>query len=236
MVNIGNDWDKLLADEFRKDYFLSLCEFLESEYRSKTVYPAREDIFKAMQVTSYKQTKVVIVGQDPYPIPKQANGLAFSVPIGVEIPYSWQLIFQEIHDDVNCPIPNNGFLLPWANQGVLLLNAVLTINPVLTVKNNRSHVSNSHVKHGWETFTRRVLEELNRKDPPVVFLLWGKEAQALAKSAGLDTKQHNVLTAAHPSPMSNIRAKERFLGCKHFSKTNDLLGKEAIDWRIPNVK
>ena len=225
MVNLGNDWDKLLAEEFRKDYYLRLWKFLEGEYRSKhNIYPPKNDIFNALRATSYERTKVVIVGQDPYFNPGEANGLAFSVSKScTKLPRSLKNIFAEIRRDIKCSMSEtNGDLTPWTRQGVLLLNTVLTVE---------YDKPDSHAKCGWKTFTNRVLEILNEKTKPIVFLLWGKEAQ---KSATLlNNRHHKILEAPHPSYQAGIK------GCKHFSKTNKFLeskGLEEIDWQIPNAK
>jgi len=235
MIKIGNDWDKLLEDAFKNH--CGLWNFLEEQYHYNTVYPADKDnIFNALRATSYERTKVVIVGQDPYYNPDEANGLAFSVQIGTRIPDSLQSIFTEICEDVNCFMPDNGDLLPWAQRGVLLLNTVLTV--VHGIPNSHANIKfGSKSKYGWKTFTNGILEVLNEKDAPMVFLLWGEKAKASAIK--LNNPKHLVLTAAHPSPLANAKAKERFLGCKHFSKTNKFLkdnGLEPIDWQIPNVE
>lgn len=223
MVSLGNDWDQLLADEFTKDYYLQLRMFLKQEYRSKTIYPAMHDIFNALCYTPFDAVRCVIVGQDPYINPGEAHGLAFSVQPGARVPPSLQNIFKELHSDLSCTVPNNGYLRHWADQGVLLLNTVLT------VERGRSR---SHAKHGWETFTDAVLSRLNERTKPAVFLLWGRDAQI--KGALINNPRHLMLTAAHPSPL----AGGRFFGCKHFSKTNAFLeqnGQPPIDWQIPNI-
>ena len=247
MVNLGNDWDKLLAEEFRKDYYLRLWKFLEGEYRSKpnAIYPKQKDIFKALRATSYEQTKVVIIGQDPYYNKGEATGLAFSVPENyIELPDSLKNIFAEIRRDIKCPMSEtNGDLMPWARQGVLLLNTVMTV--VHGIPNSHASIpsaTSSKRENCWRKFTIHILKELNKKDTPVVFLLWGDQAKKLGKAAGLkDRRNKKVLETAHPSPMANIKVpvKNRFVNCKHFSKTNKFLeskGLEAIDWQIPNAK
>jgi len=224
MVSLNNDWDKLLQDEFHKEYYLQLRQFLINEYRRYVVYPDMYHIFTALKLTSYQDTKVVIIGQDPYHGPNQAHGLAFSVQPGVDIPPSLQNIFHELCTDLGCYIPNNGCLIPWARQGVLLLNAVLTV---------RANSPRSHWGKGWELFTDRVIELLNEKDTPVVFLLWGNDAKRKAKA--ITNPRHLILSAAHPSPLS---ANRGFFGCRHFSQANAFLAKHGltpIDWQIPNI-
>ncbi|MDD2647410.1 MAG: uracil-DNA glycosylase [Eubacteriales bacterium] len=224
MVHIGNRWDDILADEFRKDYYLKIREFLKEEYARFEVYPDMHDIFNSLRFTPYDDVKAVIIGQDPYHEPNQAHGLSFSVKPGVPIPPSLQNIFKELHEDLGLYIPNNGCLTKWAEQGVLLLNNVLTV---------RRGQANSHRTCGWETFTDEVIKKLNEREKPVVFLLWG--ASARHKQAFITTKQHTVLTAAHPSPLS---AYNGFFGCRHFSKANAIIaanGMSVIDWQIPNL-
>lgn len=221
MVNIGNDWDEILKDEFKKEYYLNLREFLKKEYRTHTVYPNMFDIFNALKYTSFKDTKVVIIGQDPYHGPGQAHGLCFSVKKGVEPPPSLKNIYKELIDDVGIAPPPHGELTAWAKQGVLMLNTVLTV---------RAGQPNSHKGKGWELFTDRVISELDKKDSPVVFLLWGRNAGN--KAAVIKNPIHRKLAAPHPSPLS---AYSGFFGCKHFSETNEILksvGKEPIDWSI----
>lgn len=224
MVKLDNDWDELLQEEFQKPYYLELRQFLISEYRTKTIYPDIYKIFEALKLTSYQDTKVVILGQDPYHGEKQAHGLAFSVQQGVQIPPSLLNMYKELSEDLGCYIPNNGYLVPWAKQGVLLLNTSLTVIA------NRP---NSHRKKGWEILTDTIIQILNQKDAPVVYLLWGNNAQEKAKY--LTNSKHFVLKAAHPSPLS---AHKGFFGCKHFSKVNQFLrenGLHEIDWQIPNI-
>lgn len=219
MVNLGNDWDNILADEFGKEYYLKIRQFLKEEYSTRRIYPHMNDIFNALKYTSFKDTKVVIIGQDPYHGPSQAHGLCFSVKEGVQFPPSLRNIFKELASDIGKEIPKSGELTHWAKQGVLLLNAVLTV---------REGEPTSHSKIGWETFTDRVISELNKKETPVIFLLWGAYAQ---KKAEIITNPiHKKLMSVHPSPLSASRG---FFGCKHFSKTNDLLiksGLEPIKW------
>jgi len=224
MVKFGNDWDELLKDEFKKEYYLKLREFLKREYSTKVVYPDMYKIFEALKLTAYKDVKVVILGQDPYHGENQAHGLAFSVQKGVDIPPSLLNIYKELADDLGCYIPNNGYLEHWAKQGVLLLNTSLTV-----VANR----PNSHRNKGWEIFTDAIIQLLNKKDSPVVYLLWGNNAKS--KEKYLTNPKHLVLTAAHPSPLSADRG---FFGCRHFSKANRFLrehGLEEIDWQIPNI-
>lgn len=224
MVDFENEWTVLLKDEFEKDYYKKLMGFLEEEYSSKTIYPNKDDIFSALKLTSYNDVKVVILGQDPYHGPNQAHGLSFSVKPEVNIPPSLLNIYKELNDDLECFIPNNGYLIDWAKQGVLLLNTVLTV---------REGNANSHRKKGWEIFTDKVIELLNYRNDPIVFLLWGKNAQE--KSNIIINKNHYILEAPHPSPLS---ARKGFFGCKHFSKSNNILkslDKKVIDWQIKNI-
>lgn len=219
MVKIGNDWDGILADEWQKPYYKELHSFLKSEYSSKTVFPNMFDIFNALKYTSFKDTKVVIIGQDPYHGIGQAHGLCFSVKKGVPPPPSLVNIYKEIGDDLGLQMPPHGELTGWANQGVLLLNAVLTV---------RSAEPNSHKDKGWEIFTDRVISELNKKEEPVIFLLWGAYAEKKARI--ITNPKHFKLSAPHPSPLSVYRG---FFACKHFSKTNELLiqnGMVPIEW------
>ena len=221
MVHIGNDWDELLAGYFESEQYQALRRFLVEEYRTHTVYPDMYDIFNALKYTSFANTKVVILGQDPYHGPGQAHGLCFSVKKGVEPPPSLKNIFSELHEDLGLPIPEHGELTAWARQGVLLLNTVLTV---------REHMPNSHKGHGWELFTDRVIELLNEKQTPVVFLLWGANARNKAKI--VTNPIHIKLEAPHPSPLS---AYNGFFGCRHFSKANAWLektGQTPIDWSL----
>ena len=215
MVNIGNDWDEILADEWEKPYYKKLRQFLKAEYSSRRIYPDMHDIFNALKYTSFKDTKVVIIGQDPYHGYGQAHGLCFSVKQGVIPPPSLKNIFKELQTDVGKPIPNHGELTDWAKQGVLLLNAVLTV---------REANPNSHKGMGWENFTDRVISELNKKDTPVVFLLWGANAQKKAEI--ITNPLHKKLMSVHPSPLSASRG---FMGCRHFSKTNAILRENGLD-------
>ena len=224
MVQIGNDWDSVLDGEFEKEYYLKLRAFLAQEYKTRTVYPDMYSIFNALKLTSYEDTKVVILGQDPYHGPGQAHGLAFSVQKGIAIPPSLLNMYKELKSDLSCYIPDNGFLEKWARPGVLLLNTSLTV---------REASPNSHQKIGWEILTDRVIELLNQKKSPVVFLLWG--ANARSKASLVTNPMHTVLQAPHPSPLSASRG---FFGCRHFSKANAILernGMQPIDWQIENL-
>lgn len=221
MVNIGNDWDELLAGEFEKPYYLALRGFLKSEYSGFTIYPDMYDIFNALKLTPYSDVKAVILGQDPYHEPKQAHGLAFSVQDGVEPPPSLKNIYKELNADLGLPVPTTGDLTCWAKQGVLLLNTSLTV---------RRGQANSHQGKGWEVFTDRVITLLNEREKPLVFILWG--ANARKKTALITNPRHLILTSAHPSPLS---AYNGFFGCRHFSKCNKFLsenGISEIDWRV----
>ena len=221
MVNIGNEWDELLKDEFEKEYYKKLRGFLAKEYKSRTIYPDMYDIFNALRYTSYSDVKVVVIGQDPYHGPGQAHGLSFSVKRGIEPPPSLKNIFKEINSDIGCPVPTHGELVKWAQQGVLLLNAVLTV---------RAGEANSHKNSGWELFTDRVIELLNERSEPMVFLLWGGNARA--KKRLITNPKHKILETVHPSPLS---AYNGFFGCKHFSKANEFLilsGQSEIDWSL----
>ena len=220
---IEDSWKKLLSAEFSKDYFRDLKEFLVDERKLHQVYPPGKQIFSAFDCTPVDQTKVVIIGQDPYHGPGQAHGLCFSVPMGIKPPPSLVNIFKELHTDLGIPIPPHGNLTKWAMQGVLLLNTSLTV---------RANQALSHQGKGWETFTDAVIQNLSACRTGLVFLLWGRNAQAKEKL--IDNRLHHVLKAAHPSPLS---AYAGFFGCKHFSKTNDILfqnGLSPIDWSLLN--
>ena len=221
MVHIGNDWDELLKEEFQKDYYLKLRAFLKNEYARYTVYPDMHDIFNALKATPYEKVKVVILGQDPYHNPGQAHGMCFSVKEGVEPPPSLKNIYQEIHNELGVDFDETyGYLQKWAEQGILLLNTVLTV---------RKNQANSHKGMGWETLTDRVISLVNAKNTPVVFLLWG--ANARSKKALITDPKHLVLECAHPSPLS---AYNGFFGCGHFRKTNEFLKTftDPIDWSL----
>lgn len=221
MVNIGNEWDALLKAEFEKDYYIKLRAVLVNEYRNQIIYPDMYDIFNALRYTSYSDVKVVIIGQDPYHGEGQAHGLCFSVKRGVEAPPSLKNIFKEIEAELGIAPPNHGELTSWAKQGVLLLNAVLTV---------RAGAANSHKNIGWEIFTDRIIELLDNREKPVVFMLWG--ANARQKAQIVKNPMHKILTCAHPSPLS---AYNGFFGSGHFKKCNDFLiekGEVPIDWKI----
>ena len=221
MVNLGNSWDGLLAEEFGKPYYLQLRQFLKQEYNTQQIFPPMHDIFNALRYTPYENVKAVILGQDPYHEPGQAHGLAFSVKKGVMPPPSLKNIYKELHDDLGVTAPSHGELTEWAKQGVLLLNTALTV---------RRGQANSHRGKGWETFTDSVIRILNDKPEPLVFLLWGGNAKG--KLPLLTNPKHLVLTAAHPSPLSAFNG---FFGCRHFSKANAYLqqnGVTPIDWQI----
>ncbi len=221
MVNIGNEWDELLKGEFEKEYYLKLRKFLANEYRTRRIYPDMYDIFNSLKYTSYSDVKAVIIGQDPYHGAGQAHGLCFSVQKGVQIPPSLQNIYKELEADLGIPPAPHGYLKKWADNGVLMMNTVLTV---------REGLANSHRGMGWEIFTDRVIELLNQREKPIVFLLWGGNAKQ--KKALITNPNHLILQAAHPSPLS---AYNGFFGCRHFSKTNNFLqehGMTPIDWRI----
>ena len=225
MAMITNDWLPALKAEFRKPYYAQLFQFVKEEYATRVVYPPADDIFNAFHSTPLSQVKVVIIGQDPYHNEGQAHGMCFSVQPQVEIPPSLVNIYQELHDDLGCYVPDNGYLKKWADQGVLLLNTVLTV---------RAHQANSHQGKGWEKFTDAVIEAVNAQNRPIVFLLWGRPAQMKANM--LNNPNHLILKAPHPSPLSAYRG---FFGCRHFSQANNFLqahGIDPIDWQIENVK
>ena len=224
MPPISGQWASALKDEFAKEYYRSLFEKVKYEYTHYRVYPPSRDLFNAFHFTPFEEVKVVIIGQDPYHEEGQAHGLCFSVKEDVEIPPSLKNIYQELHDDVGTYIPDNGYLVKWARQGVLLLNTVLTV---------RAHRANSHRDIGWEEFTNAAIRALDKEDRPIVVLLWGRPAGE--KENLLHNEKHLVLKAPHPSPLSAYRG---FFGCRHFSKTNDYLvrcGRTPIDWQIENI-
>ena len=223
MVSLGNDWDKLLEEEFKKDYYLSLREFLKSEYFSRRIYPPMNDIYNALRYTSYKETRVVILGQDPYHGYGQAHGLCFSVKEGVEPPPSLKNIFKELKNELNIDEPPCGELIGWAKQGVLLLNTTLTV---------REASPQSHKGKGWEILTDRIISLINEKNTPVVFMLWGGNART--KKALITNKKHLILECAHPSPLS---AYSGFFGCNHFTLANNFLSaadEPIISWEKIN--
>lgn len=217
MVHLGNSWDALLADQFSAPYYLELREFLKTEYRSRTIYPPMGDIFNALRATPYEKVKVVILGQDPYHGPGQAHGMCFSVQKGVEPPPSLKNIFKELEQELGISPPDHGYLQKWAEEGVLLLNTVLTV---------RAGAAASHRGKGWEQLTDRVIALLNDRPEPMVFMLWGSHARA--KKALLTNPNHLVLECAHPSPLS---AYNGFFGCGHFKRANEFLN-EPIDWDL----
>lgn len=224
MVNLGNGWDELLKEEFDKEYYRKLQSFLKEEYGNYCIHPDKNDIFNALKWTDYKDVKVVIFGQDPYHGEKQAHGLAFSVQKGIDTPPSLKNIYKELNAELGLYIPNNGYLEKWARQGVMLLNSSLTV---------RDGEANSHKGKGWEIFTDKIVEILNKRPEPVIFLLWGNDAKK--KEELITGGQHLILTAAHPSPLS---ANRGFFGCGHFKKVNNMLtamNKEPIDWQIENI-
>ena len=224
MSAISNDWLEPLSPEFKKDYYRVLYNKVVEEYKEKTIFPPSEEIFSAFDLTPLSEVKVVIIGQDPYHNVNQAHGLCFSVKPRVDIPPSLVNIYKELNDDIGCHIPNNGYLVKWAKQGVLMLNSVLTV---------QAHKAFSHQGIGWEKFTDAVIDILNKQDRPIVYLLWGNPAQK--KASSVNNPKHLLLKAPHPSPLSAYRG---FFGCKHFSKTNEFLiknGLKPIDWQIEDI-
>lgn len=223
MAAISNDWLAPLTPEFAKPYYRELYKKVKEEYATHMIFPPSNEVFSAFELTPLADVKVVILGQDPYHNVGQAHGLCFSVKPDVEIPPSLVNIYKELHDDLGCYIPNNGYLVKWAKQGVLMLNTVLTV---------RAHQANSHRGIGWEEFTNAAIRVLNEQDRPIVFILWGSPAQR--KKEMLNNPKHLILEAPHPSPLSAYRG---FFGCKHFSKANEFLkanGLTPIDWQIEN--
>lgn len=225
MFLIKKNWFDLLKSEFETTQYKELESWLNHEYQNKIIYPKPENVFNALNLVKYNDVKVVIIGQDPYHNPNQAHGLSFSVENDVAIPPSLKNIYKELHDDMGCYIPNNGNLTKWAKQGVLLLNSVLTVE---------QNKPNSHKNKGWEQITGKVVELLNQRVDPVIFLLWGSNAKAIGKN--INRNKHYVLEAVHPSPMSANQGG--WFGCHHFSKTNEILiklNKTPIDWQIENI-
>lgn len=221
---IPDAWQACLEKETKQPYYQNLVAFLAQERKDYPVFPPEQEVFSALELTPYDQVQILLLGQDPYHDDNQAHGLCFSVRPGIKPPPSLKNIFRELHDDVGFQIPNNGYLVPWANQGVLLLNAVLTV---------RAHQANSHKNKGWETFTDAIIRAVNDKPNPVVFVLWGGYAQKKEKL--IDTQRHIIVQSAHPSPLSAHRG---FFGSRPFSRINDVLrklGKFEIDWQIPDV-
>jgi uracil-DNA glycosylase len=224
LIDIPADWRAQLADEFEKPYFQTLQQFVDEERQNYTVFPPEQDVFSALKLTPYERANVFLLGQDPYHDNNQAHGLCFSVRPGIKPPPSLVNIFKELRSDVGFRIPNNGYLVPWAKQGMLLLNAVLTV---------RAHKPNSHKGHGWEIFTDAVIRAVNAREDPVVFVLWGGYAQK--KRALIDTSRHTIIQSAHPSPLS---ANNGFFGSRPFSAINAALratGKPEIEWQLPDL-
>lgn len=220
-LQVDKSWDSVLGEQLQSDYFKELLEFLREEYEQQTIFPERENIFRALNETPYDKVKAVILGQDPYHGEGQAQGLSFSVQPGVKVPPSLRNIYMELQDDINCPLPENGSLVKWAKEGVLLLNTVLTV---------RKGEPASHAKKGWEMFTDEIIKKLDQKHQPIVFILWGKHAQQ--KKQLINSSKHFVIESAHPSPFS---ARKGFFGSKPFSKTNEYLRSQnikVIDWSL----
>ena len=221
---LKNDWKNYIESEFQKDYYIELRKFLVSEYNSRVIYPNMYDLFNALHYTPYSKVKVVILGQDPYHGPNQAHGLSFSVNPGVKAPPSLINMYKELNTDLGCYIPNNGYLKKWADQGVLLLNTVLTV---------RAGEANSHKNKGWEEFTTKIIQVLNEKETPIVFILWGNNA--ISKTSLITNQKHLIIKSVHPSPLSASRG---FFGSKPFSQTNNFListNQTPIDWQIENI-
>lgn len=221
---LKNDWKIYLESEFQKDYYVKLKKFLTDEYNSNVIYPNMYDLFNALHFTPFSKVKVVILGQDPYHGPNQAHGLSFSVNPGVKAPPSLLNMYKELKSDLDCYIPNNGYLKKWADQGVLLLNTVLTV---------RAAEANSHKNKGWEEFTTKIIQLLNEKETPIVFILWGNNA--ISKSSLITNSKHLIIQSVHPSPLSASRG---FFGSKPFSKANNFLvstNQTPIDWQIENI-
>jgi uracil-DNA glycosylase len=222
-IQLPADWRRALAGELEKPYFKALEKFVDGERKAHTVFPPEADVFNAFKATPYEQVKVLLLGQDPYHDDGQAHGMCFSVRPGVRPPPSLVNMFKELHNELGCKVPDNGYLEPWARRGVMLLNAVLTV---------RAHQPNSHKDHGWETFTDAVIRALNERERPVVFALWGAYAQKKKKL--IDAERNPVVTAAHPSPLS----AKKFFGSKPFSAINAALaglGESPIDWTVPDL-
>jgi uracil-DNA glycosylase len=223
-INIPASWQTLLNPEFEKPYFQKLQQFVDEERQNYSVFPPEQDVFAALNLTPYEHANVLLLGQDPYHDNNQAHGLCFSVRPGIKPPPSLVNIFKELHHDVDFRIPDNGYLVPWAHQGILMLNAVLTV---------RAHSANSHKNHGWETFTDAVISKVNAREDPVVFVLWGGYAQK--KRSLIDTTRHKIVQSAHPSPLS---AHNGFFGSRPFSAINNALrefGKPTIEWQLPDL-
>lgn len=225
MFIITKNWYEKLKPVFDTEKYKNFEKWLINEYHTKTIYPKPENVFNAINLVKFNDVKVVIIGQDPYHNPRQAHGLSFSVEEDINIPPSLQNIYKELHSDIGCYIPDNGNLTKWAKQGILLLNSVLTVE---------ENKANSHKGKGWELITTEIIKLLNQRDEPIIFLLWGGNAKAFSKY--INTNKHYILTAVHPSPLSANQGG--WFGCKHFSKTNDILkklNKTPIDWQIENI-
>jgi uracil-DNA glycosylase len=223
-LQLPGDWSSVLCSEVEQPYFHNLEEFLNNERKTQSVFPPEDDVFTALKLTPYAKVSALLLGQDPYHDDNQAHGLCFSVRPGVATPPSLVNMFKELHEDLGCAIPNNGYLVPWAEQGILMLNAVLTV---------RAHLPNSHKGKGWETFTDAIIAQVNQKTTPVVFVLWGSYAQK--KASLIDASRHTIIQSAHPSPLS---ARNGFFGGRPYSKINAALaqaGKTPIQWQIPNL-
>jgi uracil-DNA glycosylase len=223
-INLPGTWHELLAGEIEQPYFKKLEQFVDEERKNYTVYPPEPEVFSSLELAPYEQVRVLLLGQDPYHDANQAHGLCFSVRPGIKPPPSLVNIFKELRSDLGCKIPNNGYLVPWARQGILMLNTVLTV---------RAHEANSHKGHGWEKFTDSIIRKVNDKEQRVVFILWGAPAQK--KRALIDTSRHVIVESAHPSPLS---ARNGFFGSKPFSAVNQALreaGEPEIDWQIPDL-
>ncbi len=223
-IHLPGTWQELLGGEVQQPYFQKLTRFADEERQNYTVYPPEREVFSSLELAPYEQVRVLLLGQDPYHDENQAHGLCFSVRPGIKPPPSLVNMFKELRSDLGCKIPNNGYLVPWAKQGVLMLNAVLTV---------RAHTANSHKNHGWEKFTDEVIRKVNEKEQRVVFILWGAHAQK--KRALIDTSRHSIVESAHPSPLS---ARNGFFGSKPFSTVNQALGEVGepeIDWQIPDL-
>ena len=224
LISIPNSWHEHIDDELSQPYFQKLADFVDGERQHYTVFPPEEDVFNALRYTPYEKVNVLLLGQDPYHDDNQAHGLCFSVRPGIKPPPSLVNMFKELHDDVGFRIPNNGYLVPWSEQGILMLNAVLTV---------RAHTPNSHKNHGWETFTDNIIRKVSEKADPVVFVLWGAYAQK--KRSLIDTSRHTIVQSAHPSPLS---ARNGFFGSRPFSAINNALrkaGKPEVNWQLPDL-
>ena len=223
-IELPDSWQAVLADEFNKPYFKQLEAFVDQERQTQTIFPPEQDVFNAFVYAPYEKVNVLLLGQDPYHDDNQAHGLCFSVRPGIKPPPSLANMYTELKNDVGFHVPNHGYLVPWAEQGILMMNTVLTV---------RAHLPNSHKGKGWETFTDEVIRKVNAKQEQVIFILWGAPAQK--KISLIDTSRHKIIQSAHPSPLS---ARNGFFGSKPFSKTNEYLraaGKTEINWQLPNI-